>query len=71
MAVDDIAGAEPSAPAVLLDGQQRALVGRPEAIASLYVRLMFLDGRGLDHFRNLDQRVGAGNNASQRGRWSG
>jgi hypothetical protein len=61
MAVDDIAGADPSAPAVLLDGQQRALVGRPEAIASLYVRLMFLDGRGLDHFRKLDQRVGAGN----------
>lgn len=59
MAVDSIAGPDPTAPAVLLDGQQHALVGRPEAIASLYVRLMFLDGRGLDHFHKLDQRLGA------------
>lgn len=59
MEVDTVTGPDASAPAVLLDGQQRALVGRPEAIASLYVRLMFLDGRGLDHFRKLDQRVGA------------
>lgn len=61
MAVESIAGADPATPAVLLDGRQRALVGRPEAIASLYVRLMFLDGRGLDHFRKLDERTGARN----------
>jgi dolichyl-diphosphooligosaccharide--protein glycosyltransferase len=61
MEVESIVGPDASAPAVLLDGQQRALVGRPEAIASLYVRLMYLDGRGLGHFRKLDERTGARN----------
>ena len=61
MEVESLANTDADAPAVLLDGQQRALVGQPEAIASLYVRLMFLDGRGLDHFRKLDERTGARN----------
>lgn len=61
MSVDIVATGDPSAPAVLLDGQQRALIGRPEALASLYVRLLFLDGRGLRHFRKLDERTGARN----------
>lgn len=61
MAVEPGAAGDAAAPAVLLDGQQRALVGAPEAVASLYVRLLFLDGRGLDHFRKLDERTGARN----------
>jgi dolichyl-diphosphooligosaccharide--protein glycosyltransferase len=59
MEVQGVAGPDANAPAVLLDGQQHALVGRPEALDSLYVRLMYLDGRGLNHFRKLDERLGA------------
>jgi hypothetical protein len=48
--------------AVLLDSeQQRALVGSPSAIGSIYTRLMFLDGRGTSHFRKVDERTGAWN----------
>lgn len=59
MKVESLSGPDPDAPAILLDGQQHALVGRPEAVGSLYVRLMFLDGRTLTHFRKIDERIGA------------
>ncbi len=43
--------------AVLIDGaRQRTLVGTPLVIDSLFVRLMYLDGRGLRHFRKVDER---------------
>ena len=57
--VETVTSAGPG-PAVLLDpDRERALVGTPAAIASLYVRLMYLDGRGLTHFRKRDERQGA------------
>jgi len=59
MDIEATEGSDPSAPALLLDGQQRVLIGAPDAVASLFVRLMFLDGRGLRHFRKLDERTGA------------
>lgn len=46
--------------AVLLDPTApRVLVGTPAAITSTYTRLMFLDGRGLSHFRKLAEHNGA------------
>jgi hypothetical protein len=46
--------------ALLLDPErQRALVGSPSALDSLYTRLMFLDGRATSRFHKLDERTGA------------
>jgi hypothetical protein len=53
-------GAAADGTAVLLDReQQRALIGSPPAIGSLYTRLMFLDGRGTHRFHKFDDRTGA------------
>ena len=72
MAVDDIAGADPSAPAVLLDGQQRALVGRPRG-HRVTLRPPHVPRR--PRARPLSQarpaRRRRQRNASRRGRWSG
>jgi len=38
---------------------QRVLVGSPAGIASTFVRLVYLDGRGFTHFRKLDEQRGA------------
>ena len=47
------------ATAVLLDrDRQRVLVGSPAAIASLYTRLVFLDGLGASHFHKIGERTG-------------
>ncbi|MDX2171335.1 MAG: hypothetical protein SF182_29980, partial [Deltaproteobacteria bacterium] len=61
--VETVAGAaQPDGVGVLIDADRhRALVGTPNAIASTYVQLLFLDGRGLRHFTKLDDRSGAWN----------
>ncbi len=46
--------------AVLIDvAAARVLVGTPAALDSTYTRLMFLDGRGLRHFRKFSDYTGA------------
>jgi dolichyl-diphosphooligosaccharide--protein glycosyltransferase len=59
--VDTVPGANAAdGTAVLIDRDgQRALVGSPAAIRSSFVRLMYLDGRGMTHLRKLDERPGA------------
>lgn len=61
-AIETVGGATASddGPAVLLDRQRnRALVGAPSAINSVYTRLMFLDGRGTTRFRKVAEHTGA------------
>jgi dolichyl-diphosphooligosaccharide--protein glycosyltransferase len=54
----DVGPTEDTGLAVLIDGaQHRALVGTPLAIQSLFVRLMYLDGRGVRSFRKVDERT--------------
>jgi len=44
---------------VLLDSDRdRVLVGSPSGVASLYTRLLYLDGAGTTHFRKVDERTG-------------
>lgn len=58
--VETVTGAaQPDGVGVLIDADaHRALVGTPNAIASTFVQLLFLDGRGLTRFRKLDDRSG-------------
>jgi hypothetical protein len=58
--VETVTGAaQPDGVGVLIDADtHRAMVGSPNAIASTYVQLLFLDGRGLTRFHKLDDRTG-------------
>jgi dolichyl-diphosphooligosaccharide--protein glycosyltransferase len=58
--VETVTGApQPDGVGVLIDADtHRALVGTPNAIASTYVQLLFLGGRGLTRFHKLDDRSG-------------
>src|SRR5262249_7550865 len=51
----------PGATALLLDrDRQRVLLGSPVALASLYTRLVFLDGGGSHHFHKVREHTGIG-----------
>ncbi len=58
--VETVTGAaQPDGVGVLIDADtHRAMVGSPNAIASTYVQLLFLDGRGLTRLEKLDDRTG-------------
>jgi hypothetical protein len=56
-----IGGAERDEVAILLDPQrQRVLIGAPAMLRSMYVGLMYLEGRYQPHYRKVDDRAAAG-----------